>query len=104
MIQKQKQDGDPREAMTCGKCITCTNNVMGEVFQIYKIKMRNTMTKTNITETKLILRRNLNQYVGNVSHVAKILKHYRDSNKTNEKGNHTDTEKIRWTYRDNVMW
>ena len=50
------------------------------------------MTKTNITETKLIQRRDRNWDVGNVSHVAKILKHYRDSNKTTEKGNHTDTE------------
>ena len=50
------------------------------------------MTKTNKTATKLIQRRDRNWHVVNVPHVAKILKHYRDSNITNEKGNHTDTE------------
>jgi hypothetical protein len=58
----------------------------------YKIKNANTMTKTNKTATKLIQRRDRNWHVVNVPHVAKILKHYRDSNITNEKGNHTDTE------------
>ena len=36
MIQMQKKEGEHIESMSCGKCITCTNNVRGNMYDMYR--------------------------------------------------------------------
>ena len=40
MIQMQKKEGEHIESMSCGKCITCTNNVRGNMYDMYSTSLQ----------------------------------------------------------------